>query len=344
MSLLRSNFEAEGGPYRLRPSSLMYDAWVEAAGGVIKGHVIKGTSAAAKKEPSLSPLSPLSPVLSRQASADAQPRSPGAVQSVGGVRIQFKSPRTPAGASASPAAAAAGAERESGADSSAGSSSSDVPQDDLIVPLWLLKQSNEEQVKLGTRLATPHTSRSPLPLLQQSPCSNPSPCITWPQVTRLFQLLAKLPAAIHWYLEQVVFPTYTQHQHIKLSSSGQELGGSMLFGRRIGFSGTPSDLLPLDLGRCGYEKGSDGQMLHVLTSEQYMSCEFIPRDWTVDSLLERVATAEPRFHALIDTGALITGLGNKGVARRLLTLGLSRWCERHLKQMEALCLDRCVCP
>ena len=159
------------------------------------------------------------------------------------------------------------------------------------MPLWLLKQSNEEQV------------------------------------TRLFELLRKLPTALHWYLEQAVFPSYTQHQHIKLSASGQELGGSMLFPARIGFSGTPSDLLPLDLGRCGYERGSDGEMLHVLTSEAYMRVDFVESGWTVESLLRRVATAEPRFHALIDTGALITGLGNRGVAKRLLGLGLGRWCE-----------------
>lgn len=30
----------------------------------------------------------------------------------------------------------------------------------------------------------------------------------------------------------------------------------MLFGRRIGFSGTPSDLMPIELGLCGYEKGT----------------------------------------------------------------------------------------
>lgn len=34
----------------------------------------------------------------------------------------------------------------------------------------------------------------------------------------------------------------------------------MLFRRRLGFSGTPSDLLPLDLGKCGYERGSDGKV------------------------------------------------------------------------------------
>ena len=68
-------------------------------------------------------------------------------------------------------------------------------------------------------------------------------------------------------------------------------------------------------------------MLHVLTDELCMCVEFVESGWTVDSLLERVANAEPRFHALIDTGALITGLGNKGVAQRLLDLGLGRWCE-----------------
>ena len=59
--------------------------------------------------------------------------------------------------------------------------------------------------------------------------------------------------------------------------------------------------------------------------------------WTVDSLLERIANAGapglagryaafPRLHSLIDTGALITGLSNLQVARRLLDVGLS-WCD-----------------
>ena len=78
----------------------------------------------------------------------------------------------------------------------------------------------------------------------------------------------------------------------------------MLFSRRLGFSGTPSDLLPLDLGACGYELGSDGQMLHVLTSTDVMDVQRVEVGWTVESLLRRVATAEPRVHALIDTGAL----------------------------------------
>ena len=96
----------------------------------------------------------------------------------------------------------------------------------------------------------------------------------------------------------------------------------MLFPARLGFSGTPSDLLPLDLGRCGYELGSDGQMLHVLTNPRFCAVTFMATGWTVDKLLRHVATATPRYHALIDTGALITGLGNCGVAKRLLEVGL----------------------
>ena len=49
--------------------------------------------------------------------------------------------------------------------------------------------------------------------------------------------------------------------------------------------------------------------------------------WTVELLLERIATAEnPRFNALIDTGALITGYSNGEVAKQLLERGLT-WCD-----------------
>lgn len=47
----------------------------------------------------------------------------------------------------------------------------------------------------------------------------------------------------------------------------------------------------------------------------------------MELLLQRIATAmEPRFHALIDTGALITGYSNQEVAQKLLDTGLT-WCE-----------------
>ena len=178
-----------------------------------------------------------------------------------------------------------------GANGGATAGVTDEDEERTVVPLWLLKQSNDEQM------------------------------------TRLYKLLRTLPSTIHWLLENVTFPSYMQHQTLKLSASGQELGGSMLFGRRIGFSGTPSDLLPLDLGKCGYEKGSEGKMLHVLTDPSVMSTQALEGGWTVTSLLRHVATATPSHSALIDTGALITGLSNRQVAQQLLDLGLSRWCE-----------------
>ena len=68
-------------------------------------------------------------------------------------------------------------------------------------------------------------------------------------------------------------------------------------------------------------------MIHVLTSPQFVSVEQCPENWTAKSLLERIATAtDPSFHALIDTGALITGFSNKQVAEALLELGLP-WCD-----------------
>eukprot|EP01087_Luapelamoeba_hula_P004848 TRINITY_DN1482_c0_g1_i1.p1 TRINITY_DN1482_c0_g1~~TRINITY_DN1482_c0_g1_i1.p1 ORF type:complete len:4317 (-),score=602.49 TRINITY_DN1482_c0_g1_i1:51-13001(-) len=158
-----------------------------------------------------------------------------------------------------------------------------------VVPLRLLKRSNEEQMN------------------------------------KLFQMLFKLPDLIHWYLNEFIFPAYMRHQVVKLSESGQALGGDMLFGRRIGFSGTPSDLMPIELGVCGYEKGSDGLILNYLTDPAIVSQEIIEEGWTVKSLLNEIARANPPYHALIDTGALITGMTNYEVAAYLLAHGLQNF-------------------
>ena len=50
--------------------------------------------------------------------------------------------------------------------------------------------------------------------------------------------------------------------------------------------------------------------------------QVMPGDWSVRSLLDHIATARPAFNALIDTGALITGMSNKQVAAYLLQAGL----------------------
>jgi hypothetical protein len=218
MALLRASFEKEIGPFRQRKTSLMHQAWVAAAGGVIKGKA---------KEPQ---------------------------------------------------------EKEVGGGGAGG------PDDDkVMVPLWLLKSSNDEQM------------------------------------SALYKLLKKLPDTIHWYLEQIIFPTFMQHQKVKISSSGTDVGGDIIFSRRIGFSGTPSDLLPISLGTCGYEKGADGKMVHTLTDPAVTSTMDAELGWTVHGLLDQIIASEPHFNALIDTGALITGMTNLQVAAYIAHK--SSWCD-----------------
>ena len=69
-------------------------------------------------------------------------------------------------------------------------------------------------------------------------------------------------------------------------------------------------------------RGSDGQMIYYLTSSTIMSCSIIRQSWTPKSLLLAIASGNPSFSALIDTGALITGMSNYEVAHYLLTHGL----------------------
>ena len=58
----------------------------------------------------------------------------------------------------------------------------------------------------------------------------------------------------------------------------------MLVGRRVGFSGTPSDLLPKEMGNCDYETGDDGRMLTTVLNTDVMSHERLPDDWSVELL------------------------------------------------------------
>jgi hypothetical protein len=68
-------------------------------------------------------------------------------------------------------------------------------------------------------------------------------------------------------------------------------------------------------------------MLTTVLDRSVASYEYLKDKWTVEDLLTRIATAEePRFNALIDTGALITGYSNEEVAKQLLDRGIP-WCD-----------------
>ncbi|CAK8987707.1 Hypothetical protein SCF082_LOCUS1089 [Durusdinium trenchii] len=129
------------------------------------------------------------------------------------------------------------------------------------------------------------------------------------QMARLYRQIQNTSEVAHFWLRQHVFPVTMNFHPLKISASGHELGSSLLFGYRLGFSGTPSNLLPED--EAG--GGSDGQVTAVLTDPKVTSAEAVSvasaaadapvcePDWSPLKLLERVAQGQ--FHALIDTGA-----------------------------------------
>ena len=140
-----------------------------------------------------------------------------------------------------------------------------------------------------------------------------------------YKLLRRNPLVMGYYLDNIVFPLTMEHHLEKINASGQDLGGDMLFKRRVGFSGTPSDLLPEELGQCEYEECVDGQILHYLTNEAIVSSRMLSTDWSVTKLLDIIAQARnPPYHALIDTGALVTGMSNLEVAKYLINHGLTK--------------------
>lgn len=174
---------------------------------------------------------------------------------------------------------------------------------------------------------------SPMPTVETAKEVWPLHLIEWDttaQMVVLFKMLRRQPEVVRFYLTNEspkeepkgVFPKTLQFQNLKLCASGQEIGGDLLFGRRMGFSGTPNSLLPEELGKCSYTVGNDARMLHVLTSPSVVEATDLADDWSVRALLEQVAHWEPPLHALIDTGALVTGMSNHEVARYLLEAGL----------------------
>ena len=54
----------------------------------------------------------------------------------------------------------------------------------------------------------------------------------------VYGLLCKQPKLIEYYLHNFIFPETMENQGMRLCATGQALGGDLLFGRRLGFSGT----------------------------------------------------------------------------------------------------------
>ena len=72
-----------------------------------------------------------------------------------------------------------------------------------------------------------------------------------------------------------------------------------------------------------YARGHLGQVVRNLVDPQVTTLQFVEASDNLQAtLLRSVAKREPPFCALIDTGALLTGLQPEAAARRLLELGL----------------------
>ena len=137
------------------------------------------------------------------------------------------------------------------------------------------------------------------------------------QVGDLWRTIRGNVDAVWYYLREDVFPLCLRYRAQKLWAASEDLGGRSLFRSRVGFSGTPTGLLPRDMGECIWETGTEGRFLRTLMSWRIVrGVDEFPAGWTVDELLAHVARGP--FDALIDTGALITGLTNEQVALRLL--------------------------
>ncbi|KAK1937540.1 hypothetical protein X943_002698 [Babesia divergens] len=143
------------------------------------------------------------------------------------------------------------------------------------------------------------------------------------QLEVLYNLLKNDGLVIEYFLCNVLFPAAMEHTTLQLTASAMELGSSMLFPIRLGFSGTPSQLLPVEMGKCHYSRGTDGMILKVLTDDTIVKGPTIlPKGWNSETILDLVAKSPLKPLALIDTGALITSLSNLQVAQELLKRGL----------------------
>jgi DNA-binding IclR family transcriptional regulator len=66
-------------------------------------------------------------------------------------------------------------------------------------------------------------------------------------------------------------------------------------------------------------------MLTYLTSPDMVSARLLDSDWDATSVLDAVALADPPFNALIDTGALVTGMSNLEGNGRVYVRWAARW-------------------
>lgn len=85
-------------------------------------------------------------------------------------------------------------------------------------------------------------------------------------------------------------------------------------------------------------------MIHYLTDPAVASHRLLDTDWSVTGLLAEVAkSSDPPFHALIDGGALVTGMTNLEVARCVCVADVKARKPKRSSIGTSNTLDQCPC-
>ena len=129
-------------------------------------------------------------------------------------------------------------------------------------------------------------------------------------------LLQYVPQATVYYLTDYVFPRCIRYNKTKLMASGMDLGSNLIFETRLGFSGTPSNLLPTALYPCKFQVGTQAKILDILLDPRVVALKRMVGSWDPTGVLQMFCRSG--YNALIDTGALITGYTNHEVAKFVL--------------------------
>ena len=131
----------------------------------------------------------------------------------------------------------------------------------------------------------------------------------------LAQMIRYNPVAVEYYCRTVAFPKCLNHKESKLSATGEDLF-ICCRGASVGMSGTPSALLPKRMGRCDWEASTEGQIFRTLTrSTGVTMLPALQHGWEPILLLQQVATLGGDVCALIDCGALVTGMDKQSCCR-----------------------------
>eukprot|EP00929_Paragymnodinium_shiwhaense_P070628 TRINITY_DN35771_c0_g2_i1.p1 TRINITY_DN35771_c0_g2~~TRINITY_DN35771_c0_g2_i1.p1 ORF type:complete len:2134 (+),score=468.58 TRINITY_DN35771_c0_g2_i1:176-6403(+) len=150
------------------------------------------------------------------------------------------------------------------------------------------------------------------------------------QLLELYFVLKGSAQAVKYLLEESVLRPHSDALDGHASSMhvcGQELAGPQLFRQCFALSGTPNELLPLSMGQCIFAEADIGTVFQRLGDPNTVAVHTVG-EWSPQVLLDVIAMATDageqgsKYHALIDCGALITGLSGAQVAEHLLVRGL----------------------